>query len=605
MRGACGSRAFLARSARTGIGGRAGEPSPDAYRGQSPRRDEPGEARRDALIKLGGIEQTKERIREQRDFLFSNPFAGSSFWARMLRKSPGFTAVAVLTLALGIGATTAIFTVVETVLLRPLPYPHGERIVEIGSAFQEAGLYNGEVIDGPHYQFLRENSQSFDSLEAHDVVTAGMNVSDATQPEHLASAAVSAGFFRVLGIEPVLGRAFTEDEDRPGGPCVAVLTDGFWRRRYAGDRAVVGRTISLNNENCLITGVLPPSFRFDQSAEIFMPVRIPAATRDLGHFYFMLARLKPGVTLAQAQSELQTLFARFKTAHGDLVSQGETGIVARPYLDWLVGDTRTSLWVLFGAVGLLLLIACVNVANLLLSRSAARTGEMAMRATLGAGRLRLTRQVLTEGALLASAGAGCGILIARWGISILRTIVPNTLPRVADISLDLRVTVFALLVSGFTVLVFALAPALRTSHRGIDATGRSSSGNEQAALRTLLIGAEIALSFMLLTGAVLLTRSFVTLRGVGPGFDPANVLIFKMSPLPRYSTTLLLSNFEQQVLDRLHPLPGVEVASVAICLPLELGPDMPSEIVGQSRRLRSTRTIALSALNISVHSRFR
>ena len=546
-----------------------------------------GEARRAARIELGGIEQVKEQVRAVRAGVWLETlWQDLRFAVRMLRKSPGFTIVAVLTLALGIGATTAIFTVVEGVLLRPLPYPDAERIVRIGSAFRDA-LDNGAVIAGPHYQFLREYSKSFEFVEAHDVITAGVNVSGATEPEHLVSAAVSAGFFDVLGVAPALGRAFTTEEDRPGGPCVVVLTDSLWHRRYTGDSGIVGRTVELNSESCLVTGVLPPSFRFDQNADIFMPTRIPAATRDLGHSYFMLARLKPGVTLAQAQAELQTLLARFKTSHGDLVSQDETGIAVRPYLDWIVGDARPSLWILFGAVGLLLFIACINVANLLLSRSAARTREIATRAALGAGRLRLTRQLLTEGALLAFVGGSLGLLMACWGVSVLRAIAPSTLPRVADISLDLRVTLFVLLLSEFTVLVFALAPALRAGRIDVDlslkdASGRASSGTDHASLRTLLIGAEIALSFILLTGAVLLTRSFVALRGVGPGFDPANILVFKMSPLPRYSTTLLLSRFEQQTLERLDALPGVESASVAICMPLELGPDMPSEIIGQS-----------------------
>ena len=410
------------------------------HQGMSPRA-----AARAARVELGGVEQVKEQVRAVRAGAWLETLLQDlSFGARQLRKNPGFAAVAILTLALGIGATLAIFTVVDTVLLRPLPYPHPERIIIIGSAFKD-GIFNGAVIDGPHYQFLQQYSKSFDSLEAHDVVTAGVNVSGATEPEHLASAAVSAGFFRVLGIAPMLGRAFTEEEDRPGGPCVVLLTHGLWQRRYAGDRAVVSRTITLNNESCLVSGILPPTFRFDQDADIFMPVRIPAATRDLGHSYFMLARLKPGVTLPEAQAELQTLFARFKAVHGDLVSQDEIGIVGKPYLDWIVGDTRTSLWVLLGAVALLLLIACFNVANLLLSRATARTQEMAMRATLGAGRLRLTRQMLTEGALLAFVGGSSSLLIAHWGISALHSIAPGTLPRMEDISLDLRVTSFGLL----------------------------------------------------------------------------------------------------------------------------------------------------------------
>ena len=393
------------------------------HQGMSPR-----DAARAARVALGGVEQVKEQVRAVRAGAWLETLCKTFLRRAPASQEPRLRGSGDPDAGLRHRRYPAIFTVVDTVLLRPLPYPHPERIIIIGSAFKD-GIFNGAVIDGPHYQFLQQYSKSFDSLEAHDVVTAGMNVSGATEPEHLASAAVSAGFFRVLGIAPMLGRAFTEEEDRPGGPCVVLLTHGLWQRRYAGDRAVVSRTITLNNESCLVSGILPPTFRFDQDADIFMPVRIPAATRDLGHSYFMLARLKPGVTLPEAQAELQTLFARFKAVHGDLVSQDEIGIVGKPYLDWIVGDTRTSLWVLLGAVALLLLIACFNVANLLLSRATARTQEMAMRATLGAGRLRLIRQMLTEGALLAFVGGSSSLLIAHWGISALHTIAPGTLPR--------------------------------------------------------------------------------------------------------------------------------------------------------------------------------
>jgi macrolide transport system ATP-binding/permease protein len=301
------------------------------------------EARRQALLKLGGVEQTKEDYRDRRSLPWLETLLQDArFGLRMLRKSPAFTAVAVLTLAFGIGANTAIFTVVDSVLLRPLPYPHAERIVKVGSTSQ-GDPYSGALIAGPHYRFLEEYSRSFESVEAHDVVTSGINVSGSAEPEHLVSATVSAGFFRVLGVAPALGRYFTKEEDRPDGPCAVILTDSLWHRRYAGDPAIVGRSIALNEQSCLVTAVLRPSFSFDQSPDIFMPARIPLVTRDLGHSYFMLARLKPDVTLDQARAEMQTLFARFKTAHGDLVDKQETGIELKPYLDSIVGDVRPSL----------------------------------------------------------------------------------------------------------------------------------------------------------------------------------------------------------------------------------------------------------------------
>jgi putative ABC transport system permease protein len=546
----------------------------------------PQDARRAARIELGGVEQIKENVRAVRAGVwFETMWQDLRFGVRMLRKNPSFFTVAVLTLTLGIGVNTAIFAVVNGILLRPLPYPHSERIVKVGSAYKGVP-YSGAVIDGPHYQFLRQYSRTFESVEANDVITSGVNVSGSPESEHLVSAAVSAGFFRVLDVEPAMGHAFTEEEDRPGGPCAVVLTNGLWRLRYAGDPLVVGRSITVNEQSCLVTGVLPRNFSFDGSPDILMPTRIPPTTRDVGHSYSMLARLKPGATLDQARAEMQSLFTQFKTSHGDLVDQAETGISVEPYLDSIVGDVRPSLWLLFGAVSLLLLIACANVASLLLSRAATRASEIAIRSALGAGRRRLTRQLVTESAVLAFVGAGLGLLLARWGISALRSVAPSGVPRATDISSDLRVAVFAFLLAGLTVVVFGLVPALRASRVDINMLLQTTSDRAgvdagRVKARNLLIGAEIALSVVLLAGAVLLMRSFVVLRSVDPGFDPTNVLTFKMSPSPRYSTTTLLWDFERRVLVRFDALPGVDTAAVAICLPLQMGPDIPTEIVGQ------------------------
>ena len=512
------------------------------------------------------------------------------FSLRVFAQSPGFSLTAVITLALGLGAATTMFTVVNSVLLRPLPYPHPERVLRVGSVYQ-GGIDYG-VTRAAQYRFLQRQAQSFESLEANDVVPAGANLSGGSEPEQVASEFVSADFFRVLGVTPTLGRSFTPEEDLPGSACVVVLTDGLWRRRYNGDRSLIGGTmlggtITVNGERCSVAGILPPEFRFHLNAEMYMPIRIAAAPRDLGHYYGLLARLKPGVTVEQARSEVQTLFSRFKAAHGDLIDEGEIGLHAGRYQDAILADVRAGLWILLAAVSFLLLIACVNVANLLLSRAAGRTREMAVRAVLGAGRLRLARQLITEGIVLAFAGGVGGVLLATLGIPALLRLSPSGLPRATDIAVDPGVVTFAFLLSAVTVLVFGIAPAMFASRVDLN-VALKSGGNRSATsgggsfARSCFIGTEVALSVVLLTGAVLLMRSFVGLERVAPGFDPAHVLAFKLSVPAGYSNTSRMWEFERDVLVHLNAVPGVDGAASAICLPLEIGPDMPSAIVGTS-----------------------
>jgi putative ABC transport system permease protein len=506
------------------------------------------------------------------------------FSLRMFAQGPGFSATAIITLALGLGAAATIFTVVNSVLLRPLPYPHPERVVRVASIYK-GGIDYG-VIGGAQYRFVQQHSHSFESVEANDVVPSGVNLSGGSDPEQVSSALVSAEFFNVLGVPLAFGRTFTSEEDRPGGACVAVLTDGLWRRRYSGDPSIVGSTIIVNGENCPVAGVLPPTFRFHLQAEMFMPVRIAEAPRDQGHYYNVLARLKPNVTLDQARAELATLFSQFKATHGDLLDDGEIGIQAGRYQDAILGNARPALWVLFGAVFFLLLIACVNVANLLVSRASARTREMAVRAALGAGRSRLARILITEAALLALIGGTSGLLLAYFGVPFLLHLSPSGLPRAADISVDPKVIAFAFLMSAVTVLVFGIAPAMFASrvdlNSALKAAGRTATGASPRFARGLFIGIEVALSVVLLTGTLLLMRSFVELQHVTPGFDPHDVLTFKMSIPARYATTSRMWDFERDVFARLDSLPGVEASASATSLPLEVGPDMPTAILGQS-----------------------
>jgi putative ABC transport system permease protein len=508
------------------------------------------------------------------------------FAIRQLRKSPGFAITSLVTLALGLGSATAIFTVVDGVLLQPLPYPHPQRILEISSRYHGGPDYH--VIRDAQFRFLQERSVSFESLALNDVVASGVNLSGGSGAEQVTASLVSAQFFQVLSLAPALGRSFMPEDERVGAGCVVILTDGLWRTRYNGERTILTNPITVNGVSCSVVGILPPGFWFQLDAQMFMPLKVAAAPRDLGHYYNLLARLKPGVTVTQATDELATLFPQFKLAHGDLVDDGEVGFQANRYQDVVLGNVRPALWLLFVAVFLLLLISCVNVAHLQISRAASRVREMAVRASLGANRLRLMRQLITESVLLAFAGATLGLLLTYLGVPLLLHLSPSGLPRAREVAINLSVVAFSIFLSVLTVLVFGLIPALSASRIDLNsvlkAVGRQATpGIAGRLVRSLLVGTEVALSLFLLIGAVLLMRSFVNLQHVATGFDPQHVLTFKMSIPAPYSTTARMWELEREVLARLGALPGAEAAASATCLPLEPGPDMPGKVLAQSQ----------------------
>jgi putative ABC transport system permease protein len=551
------------------------------------RGETPEQAQAGAMREFGNVPLVKEVTREKWGWLRLEHLAQDlRFALRQLRKSPGFTIAAVVTLALGLGAASAIFTVVDGVILSPLPYPHPERILWVGSSYK--GGPDFRVIRSAQFRFLQEHSKSMDSLALNDLVLSAVNLSGGSEPEQVATAYVSADFFRVLGVVPAAGRFFTSEEDSPSGACAAIITDSLWRTRYNGDKSILRNPITVNGARCSVVGVLPSSFRFHLNAKMFMPIRVPAVPRDLAHYYGLLVRLKPGVTMIRTRAELTTLFSQFKLAHSDLIDDGEIGFEAGQYRDALVGDVRSALWLLCGAVLLLLLIACVNVAHLQVARAASRTKEMAVRAALGASPLRLARQLIAESCLLTLAGAVWGLLLAYVAVPLLLHLSHNGLPRATDISVNLYVVAFAFATSALTVLLFGTAPALSSSR--VDANTAMKSGSHCSTPRRigrlgrdLLIGTEVALSLILLTGAVLLMRSFVALERIDPGFDARDVLTFRMSIPPRYTSTSRMWGFEGEILGRLDALPGVVSAASATSLPLEAGPDMPGILLGQSR----------------------
>lgn len=507
------------------------------------------------------------------------------FAIRQLCKSPGFVITALVTLGLGLGAATAIFTVVDGILLKPLPYPNPQRILKISSRYQGGPDYH--VIRDAQFRFIQERSKSFESLALNDVVATGENLSGVGGPEQVTASFVSAQFFQVLGLVPALGRSFTPEDERPDGECVAIITDGLWRTRYNGESNILTDPITVNGENCSVVGVLPSGFWFQQNPRMFMPIRLGAAPRDLGQYYSLLGRLKPGATSAQATNELESTFTQLKLAHGDLVDDGEVGFQTNNYQEAVLGNVSIALWVLFGAVCFLLLISCVNVAHLQISRSSTRNREMAVRAAMGASRFRLVRQLITESVLIASAGAAFGLLIAYVGVPLLLHLSPGGLPRANEVQINLHIVSFSVVLSALALLVFGLLPAFSATRIDLNsalkaASHQATNGTAGRLGRSLLLGTEVALSLILPIGAVLLMRSFIHLERVTPGFDSQNVLTFKISIPPHYSNTSRMWEFEGEVLARLDALPGVEMAASATSLPLDPGPDMPGIVPGQS-----------------------
>jgi putative ABC transport system permease protein len=511
---------------------------------------------------------------------------------RMLMKRPGFAAIAVLTLALGIGANTAIFSVVNAVLLRPLPYPQPERLVQ---CYWQWPKGEGEAVSAIEYAFWKENSQSFESAGGFSGTSSGFNLAGGAEPLRVQGMPVSEDFLQVLGISPALGRGFLPEEDRPKGPRVAIISDGLWRSYFGADPAVVGRQVQLNGGSCDIVGVLPRGFQFGNPVDLLVPLQLEVNPRDQGHNTNMIARLKPGVTLDQGQAEMDQLLPQFRTEYPKHIGPTERGIKLVAYKQHVIGEVSQVLLLLFGAVGFVLLIACANVANLLLARSVARNGEMAIRVALGARRGRLIRQLMTENLLLALTGGVCGILVAMWLLPALVAMGPAGLPRLGEVGMDTQAVLFAILASVATCLLFGLMPAMRAARVDINQSLKASSGRQgtrgfDARLRGLLIVGEVALAVVLLTGAALLIKSFVKLSGVELGFDPNNLTTMQLSlASDRYRTSADVWDFEKQVLERIYALPGVKSAAAVPALPMERG--LNSYVTPAGRDEKSGRSV--------------
>jgi putative ABC transport system permease protein len=491
------------------------------------------------------------------------------YGARMLLKQPGFTLIALLTLSLGVGANTAIFSVINAVLLRPLPYTESERLALYN---ERSPQMDGMSISWPNYTDWRAQQRVFEEMAVFN--RGDYNLTGAGEPERIQAGQVTSSLFTTLRSHASLGRVFTADEDKPGGPPVVVLSYGLWHRRFAGDPQIVGKTLSFNDRAYTVIGVMPQGFRFPSRVEMWVPVgqlSDQPSWKQRGNHpgLYGVARLKPGVTIEQARADLDNIAAGLEKLYPGSNQDNRVRII--PLIENYVSDVRRALWVLFGAVGFVLLIACANIANLLLARATTRSKELAVRAALGAGRWRIVRQLLTESLLLAVMGGALGLLLATWGVDIILKTSPDAIPRSQEIGMDSRVFTFTMAVSVLTGLVFGLIPAWQASkvdaYETLKEAGRGNSGSRQW-LRSSLVVTEVAAALVLLVGAGLLIRSFYRLHQVDPGFSyerlwSANIML----PEQKYGTEQRIE-FWRRLTERLRAVPGVEAAAVSSGLPL-------------------------------------
>ena len=504
---------------------------------------------------------------------------------RMLLKNPGFTIAAVAALTLGIGANTAIFTVVNAVLLKPLSYPDADRMVEFGSRSTTLANFLSCV---PEFQSYQRQTNVFQTVAAYDIAGPGFNLTE-DRPQQIRGIHVTEGYFRLFGAPLILGRTFTAAEDSPHGGKVVMLSYGLWQRRFAGDPMVIGKSLSLGNEPYTIVGVVGKEFLGDPEADIWLPFQFPPVSRDLNHYFHIAGLLRPGVTLEQARAQMKLAALEYQRDHPKTSSQVQFRL--EPLRDSIVGDARQSLLVMLGAVTLVLLIACANFANLLLVRATGRRREFAIRSALGAGRSRIIRQLLTESVLLAMTGGMLGTALGFVGVRALLAISPAGLPRVGEdgsaLGIDWRVLMFTLTVSLVTGVVFGLFPAFAASGRDLnsalkESSGWSGTGLRQGKTRSILVVSEVSLALVLLIGAGLLIRTFIALHQVEPGFDAHNVLTAEMSLSgDRFQKTVGVAQLSKNARDRLNVLPGVEASAAAYWLPVQVDDALSFQIVGQ------------------------
>src|SRR3984957_1122012 len=553
------------------------------------------EARRQALIELGGVEQVKEDVRAIRSGIFLETFAQDlRYTLRILRKSPGFTAVAVLTIALGIGATTAMFSVVGGVLLRPLPYPHPERLVEVGLDLPGINQFNWPLSPADYFTF-REQSRTFQDIGLYytgfGAALYSANVTGLGRPEHVPALGVTDGVLPILGVTPLLGRSFTREDDEPGSSDTVMITYGYWRSKFGGDRSVIGKTIDLDGKPSTIIGVLPQGFRFlDMSnLDILLPLR-PRTQR--GYNYFAVARLNPGVTLGEANADVARMLpiAPSFFPRPDLslkfYKEAQIGPNLQPLKQYLIGDAGKVLWVLMGGIGLVLLIACANVANLLLVRVEGRQQELAIRAALGGSPGRIAGGLLLESLVLAMIGGALGLLFAYGALRVMIALAPSDLPRLNDIGIDGLVLLFTVGITIVAGLWFGSMPSLRYAGvrvaTGLRDAGRSvSASRERHRARNALVVIQVGLALVLLVNSGLMIRTLLSLTHVQPGFTvPAEVQTSHVHfPVETIKAPERLVGMNQAILDKIGAIPGVSSADFSGAVPMDAGAESDPVLV--------------------------
>ncbi|HEX6495668.1 MAG TPA: ABC transporter permease [Acidobacteriaceae bacterium] len=548
------------------------------------------EARRQARVKFGGQNTVREAEWRYRSLPgVESLWRDLKFVVRSLAKTPGFTVIAIVVIAVGIGVNTAVFSVINTVLLKPLTYPHPEELVMLMNTSPRG---SGPGANVPKFALYRQQRSIFSKVAASDFGAAGMNLTGGDHPLQVQGVHVTQEYFDMLGAPIVMGRTFTQAEDSPNGGRVVVLSYGLWRSRFGSNSHIVGSTIELDRQPYLVLGVVGKDFVTETPADLWIPFQFDLNSQDQAHYFVTAARLKPGVTIGQANAQMKLAADEYRRTYGPRAMGPQDGFGVTSLQEWMVGDTRTSLWVLMGAVGFVLLIACANVANLMLVRATGRKRELATRAALGAGRGQIVRQLLTESLALSLTGGALGLVLGVVGVRLLLTVAQG-MPRIGEngsaVTPDWHVLLFTLGVSVLTGILFGLAPAISASRPNLvsalnESSSRSGVGFRNGKLRSALAVSEMALALILVIGAALLIRTFMKLEVVDPGYDTRNVLTMAMSISgDRYQKTAGVAQLVKDGTDKLTALPGVTEAAAACCLPLNGGFGLPFDIVGRPK----------------------